>query len=321
MTLVTICPACSTQFFVTQAQLTANTGKVRCGQCKHVFNANENLNQLAVDGQSNNETSPDNANNDSLAEAILDNDTRVTDTPVNEQGLETEATLELEQEAITESPVDETAAIESTVQGIPPAAPQLIDFIIRPELVETEPPQIEDYFAGSSKLKSKSNKKAPRWLILLLLLILLPLAIAQSLYYFRTPIASQFPQSKPYLVQACTLIGCKVALPKHLDLLAIDDSEMREDANYEHVLQFSITLINKADVALRYPSIELILTDANDETVIRRTFTPDEYLVLNHNAAISNTEAGFAAKDRLHVKLALNTNDVTVAGYRLELVE
>lgn len=323
MTLVTICPACSTQFFVTQAQLKANHGKVRCGQCKQVFNANEYLNELSVNEQISNEASIDPTNIDSLAETIPDEDTQVTPTQINVQALETEPTAELAEETIVTASTDAgtTAHAAQAVPQDSAAAVQLVEIIMRPEFVESEPAQIEDYFATTSKLKNTAAKKTPRWLMLLFMLTLLPLAVGQTIYYFRTPIASQFPQTKPYLVQACELIGCKVALPKRLDMLAIDDSEMREDVHYDHVLLFSITLINKANVALSYPSIELTLTDANDETVIRRTITPEKYLALNHNAAIGKIDAGIAAKDRLQLKLALNTNDMTTAGYRLELVE
>ncbi len=319
MTLVTTCPSCSTQFFVTQAQLTSHKGKVRCGQCKHVFNANKILHEIASSEQNMDEISAEILAKTSPA-TVAENE------PIEIQTSEQTAETILPEELVLETPhagppLEEVAVENPVIEDLPVVAPQAVEPIIKPEQVEAEPLQIEDYFAASSKLKNKVSKKAPRWLIVLLLLILLPLTICQSIYYFRTPIASQLPGIKPYLVQACKWFDCKVALPKQLESLAIDDSEMREDANYEHVLQFSITLINKANIALRYPSIELTLTDANDETIIRRTFTPHEYLVLNHNPAIGNVEAGFAAKDRLHIKLALNTNDVTVAGYRLELVD
>src|SRR3546814_8934380 len=39
MSLVTACPECATSFHVKQDQLTANRGKVRCGNCGHVFDA------------------------------------------------------------------------------------------------------------------------------------------------------------------------------------------------------------------------------------------------------------------------------------------
>ena len=43
MSLVTKCPSCYTSFIVRPEQLTAHEGKVRCGQCQHVFIANDHL--------------------------------------------------------------------------------------------------------------------------------------------------------------------------------------------------------------------------------------------------------------------------------------
>jgi predicted Zn finger-like uncharacterized protein len=43
MTNVTNCPNCQTQFIVTDEQLNQYNGKVRCGHCLHVFDANEEL--------------------------------------------------------------------------------------------------------------------------------------------------------------------------------------------------------------------------------------------------------------------------------------
>ncbi|HRQ95444.1 MAG TPA: zinc-ribbon domain-containing protein, partial [Candidatus Accumulibacter phosphatis] len=39
----TCCPTCQTVFRVTSEQLRLRAGKVRCGQCRAVFNAIDNL--------------------------------------------------------------------------------------------------------------------------------------------------------------------------------------------------------------------------------------------------------------------------------------
>src|SRR5512145_1036004 len=43
MTEITQCPECRTRFKVTDAQLDAHNGLVRCGHCHDVFNAREHL--------------------------------------------------------------------------------------------------------------------------------------------------------------------------------------------------------------------------------------------------------------------------------------
>ncbi len=43
MSRITTCPQCQTRFRVTEEQLEARNGKVRCGRCEHIFNARETL--------------------------------------------------------------------------------------------------------------------------------------------------------------------------------------------------------------------------------------------------------------------------------------
>ena len=43
MSTITQCPTCNTRFKVTQEQLDAHQGLVRCGCCQAVFNATEYL--------------------------------------------------------------------------------------------------------------------------------------------------------------------------------------------------------------------------------------------------------------------------------------
>ena len=40
---LTRCPHCQTTFRLMEEQLTARNGRVRCGACKQIFNAQENL--------------------------------------------------------------------------------------------------------------------------------------------------------------------------------------------------------------------------------------------------------------------------------------
>ncbi|MBI3526308.1 MAG: zinc-ribbon domain-containing protein [Betaproteobacteria bacterium] len=47
--MITRCPGCTTTFRVTPEQLKARHGKVRCGQCQHVFNALDTLLDAAVE--------------------------------------------------------------------------------------------------------------------------------------------------------------------------------------------------------------------------------------------------------------------------------
>ena len=49
MSQITCCPNCSTSFRVTDAQLAAHQGKVRCGRCAFVFHAPDFIQALATE--------------------------------------------------------------------------------------------------------------------------------------------------------------------------------------------------------------------------------------------------------------------------------
>lgn len=53
MSLITACPACQTQFEVNDEQLQAYAGKVRCGECNHVFDARASMVEALQETQPN----------------------------------------------------------------------------------------------------------------------------------------------------------------------------------------------------------------------------------------------------------------------------
>jgi predicted Zn finger-like uncharacterized protein len=167
------------------------------------------------------------------------------------------------------------------------------------------------YFNVDDK-KNESKNTLLTWLKSLFALVLLLAAIAQSIYFFRTEIALYYPNLKPYLALACEKIACSVDLPKEIEFIIIDDSDMQEDAEYAGLIHLSSTLINQANFSQAYPNIELTLTDINDKPKLRRTFKPKEYLP--EHTDIANGLAGGA---EVKVKLAITATGESVAGYRI----
>jgi len=134
----------------------------------------------------------------------------------------------------------------------------------------------------------------------------------QSIYFLRDEIAIYYPVSKPYLLQACQKLGCTVNLPKKIDFIVIDDSDMQEDAEHAGLVRFASTLINNGNHVVAYPNLELTLTDVEDKPVLRRIFKPNEYL-----PATTNIADGIQAGTEIRISLAVTTSDVAVAGYRV----
>ena len=177
---------------------------------------------------------------------------------------------------------------------------------------EDKPYNFEDEIKVESSSEKSATRKLKPALTVIFTLILLLAAIGQTIYFLRNEIATQFPQLKPYLVEACASILCSIDLPKKIELIVIDDSDMQEDANYVGLMHLSSTLINQAHFNQAYPNVEVTLTDVDDKPKLRRIFKPSEYLPEH-----TNTENGMPAGQELKINLALTTQNITVAGYRV----
>lgn len=166
------------------------------------------------------------------------------------------------------------------------------------------------YFNDINNSSKKKNSKLTNLLIFTLVFI----GGLQSIYFLRTEITIYYPNSKNYLLKICKAIGCNIDLPKKIDLIVIDDSDIHEDENYLGVIHLSSTLINRGNFSQTYPNLELTLTDNEDKPKLRRIFKPVEYLTDQSNIA-----NGLAAGEEIKIKLAINAQNTTVAGYRLFL--
>ena len=304
MNYITSCPACETQFLLTKEHLKAHRGKVQCGNCEHIFNAKNRLTEISDDIHS---AAQYQASIDEKAKLVSQETAAIAD----------------------EKPIDEV--LNSVLGGVPSlqnleSVQDNANAYFDESNIETSIEIIEAYDVEPiyepiviEDLTTKPNFDKPKtkiniWLILLGLLLAI-LAGLQTVYAKRTQIAAEYPQFKPLLTQACAVLHCKIALPKNLDLLTIDDSDMQEDENHQNVIKFTSLLINNANYAQAYPNIELTLTTTDDQPVLRRLIKPTEYIKSTNNAL-----AGIAAREEVRINLAINVKDLAVAGYRILLV-
>ena len=141
-------------------------------------------------------------------------------------------------------------------------------------------------------------------------LLLLGALAAQGLTTFRNPLAAAMPSLKPALLAACAAFGCKITLPTQVDELVIDQGELQTLS--ETTFSFSTQLRNGSGTAQAWPHIELVLDDANDKAVLRRVFTPRDYL--EPDVAV---DKGFAPHSEQAVKLYFELNQLKASGYHI----
>lgn len=141
-------------------------------------------------------------------------------------------------------------------------------------------------------------------------LLLVGTLAAQGLTTFRNQLAASYPALKPTLQDICGTLGCKIELPTQIDELVIEQGELQTLS--ETTFSFSTLLRNQSATAQTWPHIELVLDDANDKAILRRVFTPRDYL-----GADATLEKGFAPRSEQSVKLYFELKQLKASGYHI----
>lgn len=291
MIAVTQCPQCSTRFNVTQEQLDAREGMVRCGRCQAVFNANEHL----VDS----EPSPQLSLPIMLDEPPQESPAAKTEVRTNPPAPIAHEPVKFNEPVESVTSAEITQPIEAVVFANPDAT------TLAQQVIVADKPLHSTHLPPA-------RKSAWPWAVssLLLLIVLL----TQATYYYRVDLAAQLPGLKPTLQTYCQLLNCSIPLPHKSDLVSIESSDMEAFPPPGSTISLSAILRNRAPYAQAFPTLELTLTDAQDKTVARRFIRPSEYLNPEESEA-----AGIPPQRETSIKLYLDTADLKPAGYRLFL--
>lgn len=150
------------------------------------------------------------------------------------------------------------------------------------------------------------------WVVGALALLALTLAAAlaaQVAVQHRDRLAASLPGLAPWLSTLCRPLRCSVAPLRQIDAVVIDGSSFNRTR--AELYQLSIDVRNTASLPIAMPALELTLTDADDQPVLRRVLQPGEVrapAVLPVRGAWSGT---------LPVRLDESGGTVRIAGYRL----
>lgn len=302
--MITHCPSCHTRFRVHAEQLAARAGQVRCGKCSRVFDALEHLIE---------EIAPARLPGSNPVVDALRVDTTAAEPPPRPAVAETEEfggkTLE---PAIVE-PV--SALAESSILGAQtPVATNSETPKSEPANFLTDAATSASPFNFGPTTTAESAKPGRRWLWLMGALILLLVLLAQAAYQYRSVVILLFPESRPYAAALCANLGCDLPLPRRIELMSIEASDLQADTTNPNVMVLSATLRNRAIFNQQYPLLELTLTDAQDQPVVRRVLAPQDYV-----SKAANTQIGFGANTEIAIKMFIEGSQVKATGYRLYL--
>ena len=286
----TRCPGCQTIFRVSPEQLKARVGKVRCGQCQTVFNALDSLF----------EETPQPVPSPQESKKPAGEFISIAVTPP-ETGGRQEPSLK------ASSAPEVPPMSESEAQAL-----GLATGLIMPREM-TEVPGYNRWSAGViSEPFALPQEKATRWPFVLAAILLLLALGGQAAFHFRSELAVALPSARPLLASFCQLFGADIPLPRHVELVSIEASDLHNDPSRDNLLLLNATVRNRAAYAQAYPALELALTDTRDAPIARRVFLPDEYLPQRLSPVQS-----FAAASDIAVRLWIDAQEIGAAGYRL----
>jgi len=170
---------------------------------------------------------------------------------------------------------------------------------------------VEDLgFVRQARRKAFWRRPAVRAVLLVLVLVLAALLALQMAIHDRDRLAAAHPELRPWLERLCEPLACRLQPPRRIDAIAIDSSafaRLRADA-----FRLSFTLKNQSRQPVAVPALELTLTDAQEQPVVRRVLQPREL------GAPGDTLPP-AGEWSAGVSLALDpaAGNARVAGYRL----
>lgn len=326
MALATRCPACSTVFRISTAQAAAKGGMVRCGQCRNVFNSLDALVRVedleVIDEVVANV--PESAE-EALPESIF---VAPSPDPIVEHH-DDEPVLppvEIEQQpVISEWWLPDPAA--SRIEAPEPAAETTSESradagrLISGKRTDLQWPGTSLDGTNPSFMRPDEHappaRRAVRWVLGLLTLLALTGLLGQTAYLLRDELAARWSPARPWLLAACGVLRCKVDYPMHLDSVTIESASIRPTGSNVNVYELAALLRNRDTIDVRYPQLELVLTDVQDRPILRRALRPEDYLPPGRDVGRS-PQAGFAAQSELPIRIMFELSDLRFAGFRLE---
>ena len=324
----TRCPACQTVFRVAPEQLKVRAGKVRCGECQEIFNALDfliddggqlappsetALPQASLVGETNGDL-PSSPEIDTTFGSVAGNnpaEDRQSDTVVSE-ALRTGQALETVPAADDEGGISDGEETSEKIESETGVRPVPVDDLILPR----ETSQIAGYSKWAEGVMSSpvlpvAAVRTPRWPFIAAAVSLLLLLAGQLVFHFRSEVVIAAPSLRPALEKFAGLFDAGIPLPRHVELISIEASDLQSDPVHGNALVLSATLRNRAGYPQEFPALELSLTDTQDAAIARKVFLPDDYLPAEARGK------PFAANADIAIRLWIEAKEISAAGYRL----
>ncbi|MDP2817936.1 MAG: DUF3426 domain-containing protein [Polaromonas sp.] len=293
MSLITRCPACGTMFKVVADQLKISQGWVRCGQCSEVFDAAAHLQPRAT---------PSPPLSPASASSTGDTGSSSAADPTDSGPVAPLATLLLAPEAAdssaafaqAEPPVAPLSLPEVQVSMPPDLAAEVFTSSVSPdgyalpdapgreaqqdssfdEFGAPHEPQQDVSFVRDARRQAFWRQPAMRWTLGAAALVLLTGLLLQVALFQRSALAARQPGLNASFQTLCVYLQCEIQPLRQIESIVIDSSSFNKIGPDAYRLK--VVIKNTGSVPLAIPSLELTLTDSQDQALLRRVLTPGE---------------------------------------------
>lgn len=260
MNRITRCPACASVYRVSDQQLGAAGGWLRCGHCQHVFDSTGfvlHWDPAAAGGA--NSPAPAVSSQASEAAWPVDGDRMVIDDLLQHEDRST---------LVKSSPAsDDLNSFEQALSTFRPPSEPLTS--TPTSAADSEP------WARAEPSEMMADEPEPTsrkgWFVLLgLLLVLLTV---QLLYAQRLAVAQHWPALEAQLQSLCSKMSCELAPLQHPEGVVIESSGLVRRPD-DLVLSWAVRNTTRSTVGMT--ALELTLLEAPDKPVLRKVFLPSQ---------------------------------------------
>ena len=246
-------------FKVVTDQLKVSRGWVRCGHCTEVFDASLHLQT------EHNPVTP-------LSGAQLPSTVDV----------EVEAHIEPDAPLMPE-PSPPMLPLYADAGGVPVAAETALVQSSEADRAGADPvsespealPDDDVSFVRDARRQAFWRKGTVRFVLGLSGVLLACLLLMQFLVQQRDSLAALEPRLKPWLQMLCEPLQCDIAPLRHIEAVVIDSSSFNKINGDSYRLSFSLK--NTGATPLAMPSLEVTLTDTQEQALVRRVVTPAQF--------------------------------------------
>ena len=206
-----------------------------------------------------------------------------------------EAQTEVQPESVAEAAAVDVTDISLDIGAFPPVAALVpsveaqTEVTAEPAAVETNPvisplaalkpaepaPEPELSFVRDARRKAFWNRPLVRVLLGLVFFLLLMALLLQWVLQQKDNLAATDPRLAPFLQALCGPLNCTIRPPRRIESLLIDSSSFRKTGPDMYSLSF--VLKNNSAAVLEMPSLEVTLTDVQEQALVRRVLAPREF--------------------------------------------